>query len=139
MNNDDLQTLLSERNREIDELYARIEQLKGEMDQVLDTEREVRRADGAFTEYISQEKELANNMSTNERVRSAVGFGDRMNRVIKGANYRLAVSGFEDIKKALKKSRDDIERSIEQCRRRISVLQDSVRTLNQQLSPADWR
>jgi len=139
MSNDELQILISARKREINELNEEIEQLKIEMDQVLDAEIEVRRADGAFTDYIECEKTLSERMISTERVRAAVGFGIRMNKALAGAKYRSAASGVDSIKKAIEKRKLDIEKRIEQCRRKISSLQDLVLSLNQRLSQADGR
>jgi len=139
MSNGDLEILISARKREIDEQYEKIEQLKSEMDQVLDAESEVGRAEGAFANYVECEKKLSDNMIYTECVRVAVGFGSRLKKALSGAKYDSAASGFESIKKALENKRNDIEKSIDKCRRKISDLQDLIQRHNEMISQAGGR
>jgi len=139
MGNDDLQSSLHAHNIELDGLSAEIAQLKREMEQVLDAESKMQRAEGAFADYVDREKALADKMSSSERVRAAVGLGKRMKKVLTGTHYRSAMSGFAGIKKALANRRKDIERRLEQCRRRESALEGSIRYLKLQISQLDGR
>lgn len=134
MSVESLQNSIRSCNKEIDELNAEIRELNKEMDRVLNAQSQTKQREGNFLYYLSREKTVAAKVSANERVKIAVGFGNRMNSVLAGAKYRSAMSSIDAIKKALVKRKSEIEARIAQCKRRIITLQDKIRSLKLQLS-----
>jgi len=134
MSIESIQSKIRGYDREIEALSAEIRELIKEMDRVVEAQSQVTRKEKDFHNYLDRERGLATKMKTNERVKVAVGFGNRMNTIITGTKYRSAMSSIDGIKRTLTRRKSEIESRITQCRRRISSLQDSIRNSNIQIS-----